>query len=405
VSGGPSFSFVLPIGEMEFAGAASTEHGIGGGAGFVGYSHVNGQFSFGTSLKFQSDHYATTSLSSKKARSWLESGAYIAFPLADRVSVNLRYGFADSRVDGAQHRIQMRGSAWLSKLVNFYIDTNFDLQGSKRSAGFSTGLSISLAEITGSLSYQNDDGRSTGITELRKSLPIGSGYGYGLQASTRGDLDSIAQYQSSFGRYEANFSRLDGQHQSYVRAAGGLAFIDGSVRLTRPVQDGFALIKVPGLTGINGYLNNLDVGATDSQGRLFVPNLLSYYGNRLSISRKQLPLNYNVDTIDRIVAAPYRGGVVVEFPVARIQRIIGKAVIVQHGNTIVPKHGQLTITGQSKSIESPLGTNGEFYFENVSPGSHHVRLEFADDVCEFSLEVPKSTDETVQLGTVLCQMQ
>ena len=405
LSGGPSFSFLLPIGEMEFASAASAERSAGGGAGFLGYNYVNGQYSFGTSVKVQSDHYATTSLSSKKPRSWLESGAYVAFPVSDRVGVNFRYGFEDSREDGAQHRVRLRGSAWLSKLMNFYIDGNFDLQGRKRSAGFSTGLSVSLGEITGSMNFQNEDGQSSAIVEMRKSLPIGPGYGYGLQASTRGDLDSIVQYQTSFGRYEANFSRLDGHQQSYMRAAGGLAFIDGNFRFTRPVQDGFALIKVPGLTGIRGYLNNLDVGTTDSQGRLFVPNLLSYYGNRLSISRGQLPLNYNADVTDKIVAAPHRGGVVVEFPVARIQRIVGKAVIDQRANTIVPKHGQLTVSVQGKTVESPLGNNGEFYFENLTSGSHPAKIEFADDLCELALDVPKTADEIIQLGTVRCQMQ
>ena len=74
VSGGPSISFMLPLGEMELASAASNERGRNGGATFLGYSYINGLFSLGSSIKIQSEHYATTSLTSKRERSWLGSG-------------------------------------------------------------------------------------------------------------------------------------------------------------------------------------------------------------------------------------------------------------------------------------------------------------------------------------------
>jgi outer membrane usher protein len=170
------------------------------------------------------------------------------------------------------------------------------------------------------------------------------------------------------------------------------------------VQDAFALIKVDGLSGIRGYLNNLEIGKTDSQGRLFVPDLLSYYGNNLGISRKDLPLNYNIDAVNKVVAAPYRGGVLVDFPVKRIQRIVGKAIIESGGKPFVPKHGQLTILVPGSSVDSPLGNNGEFYFENLKNGRFQAQIEFADQTCEFTLEVPESVDEVVELGTQRCLM-
>jgi outer membrane usher protein FimD/PapC len=80
---------------------------------------------------------------------------------------------------------------------------------------------------------------------VRKSLPVGPGYGYGFQAVTNGDLDSVVQYQTSFGRYDANYRRSDGRQESSLSGAGGLAFIDGNVSFTRPVQNGFALIRIP----------------------------------------------------------------------------------------------------------------------------------------------------------------
>ena len=404
VSGGPSFPFMLPLGEMELASAASNERGRNGGATFLGYSYINGLFSLGSSIKIQSEHYATTSLSSKRERSWLESGTYVAFPLTDLTTVNLRYGFADSRQSGLEHRLQLFTGTRLSKTLTLLAGASYDSIGGSRSAGFNIGLSFYLGEVGGTLVYDHDNGSGKGTLDVRKNLPIGPGYGYGLQASTNGDIDSIFQYQTTFGRYEADYNRYLGQQGSRLSAAGGLAFIDGSMQFTRPVQDSFALIKVPELSGVRGYLNNLEVGTTDSKGRLFVPNLLSYYGNNLAISKKDLPFNYNADVTDKIVSAPYRGGVLVEFPVARVQRVVGYLLIGRGGKSIVPKHGQLTISAQGTSAESPLGNSGELYFENQSPGRYQAKVEFADDTCEFIFDMPKSADEMIALGTLRCEM-
>ncbi len=405
VSGGPSLSLLLPLGEMVLAGAASSAAGTPGGAGFLGYNYINGRFSFGSSIKVQSDRYAHISLDANKLRPWLESSVSGAFAVTDASTVNLRYGIENSRRVKPLHRMQFRTATSLGNFVYLFADTGVDFRGAKSSLVFATGLNVTLSGVTAGLAYVNDRGRSSGVTEVRKNLPVGPGYGYGFQAVSNGDLDSVVQYQTSFGRYDAIYRRIDGQQESTLSAAGGLAFIDGNVSLTRPVENGFALIRLPDLPGIRGYLNNLEVGTTDKSGRLFVPNMLSYYGNRVSISRKDLPLNYNSDVVDKIVAVPYRGGVLVDFPVARIQRVTGKVVISQAGKTVVPKHGQLTISAQGKRAESPLGNSGEFYFENPKTGRYQAQIEFGDDTCEFSLEVPQSSDEAIQLGILHCQMQ
>lgn len=96
-----------------------------------------------------------------------------------------------------------------------------------------------------------------------------------------------------------------------------------------------------------------------------------------------LPLNYNSDVVDKLVAVPYRGGVVVEFPVSQIQRVMGKVIVNRGGKAIIPKHGQLTMDGHSKNAESPLGNDGDFYFENTPAGNYRAEIKFADDVCSF----------------------
>jgi hypothetical protein len=156
VSGGPSLSFLLPLGEMELAGAASAAAGTPGGAGFLGYNFVSGRFSFGSSVKIQSEHYANTSLDAKKSRPWLESIASSAFAVTDSVAVNFRYGFESSRDESPLHRIQFRTSTSFGKFVYLFADAGVDFRGATRSLGFSTGLSFTLSGVTAGLAYLND---------------------------------------------------------------------------------------------------------------------------------------------------------------------------------------------------------------------------------------------------------
>src|SRR3989304_5148519 len=105
-----------------------------------------------------------------------------------------------------------------------------------------------IGQTTGSLSYQQRDGVSTGNVALQKSLPLGTGFGYRFQASANQNenrLDTLLQYQGPYGRYEAGYDRSKGADSTVLSAAGGLAVIGGSIFPTRAVQESFALIQVP----------------------------------------------------------------------------------------------------------------------------------------------------------------
>ena len=407
-SGGPSLTMLLPIGEMELAGAASVDDGKAGGAAFVGYNYIGRAFNLGGSARFLSPRYATTSLAANDDRARLEFALSGGASIAQRIGVTFQYLLSNWQRDERAHRFRVTTSTPLTKYIQFFFDTYYNYQTGRNSIDVNTGLTFLFGDNIGNLSYGNRNGNSAGIASIQKSLPVGPGYGYRFQANTSSDqyaLDGLLQYQGDHGRYEAGYTRLDGRDTSLLSTSGGLAYVGGSFFATRPVQESFAVIRVPGLSGIRGYLNNLEAGSTDSRGNLFVPSLLSYYGNKLSIAPKDIPLNYNVEIVDRIIAPPYRGGALVEFSAPRIQRVVGKTIVAKDGKEMVPGYGQLTLAGNGKNFDSPLGKEGEFYFENVQAGPYQALIEHKDHSCEFTLEVPQSADELVQLGTIRCRIR
>jgi len=171
---------------------------------------------------------------------------------------------------------------------------------------------------------------------------------------------------------------------------------------TRPIYDSFGLIRVPGLADVRGYVNNQDIGATDSRGDLPVPNLLAYYGNRIAIADTDIPLTHSVGAVERTVAPGLRGGALIAFPVQRIQSLSGRVVVERGGATHVPAYGDLRVEAGGAPVGSPIGRDGEFYLENLPPGRHRATIQEPGGTCVFTLEAPAAGPSLVDLGTLVC---
>ncbi|MBI1993775.1 MAG: fimbrial biogenesis outer membrane usher protein [Deltaproteobacteria bacterium] len=404
-SAGPVATVRLSLGEIELSTAASHDAGQNGGAASLGYSYLGRPLSLGGSIRTLSPHYATLSLKAADERPWLETNAFAGLVVGPGISLSLQHTFQNSQASGRSQRLSLTVSSRLIDYVSLFIVGSHARETEGHVNEIFVGLSFFLGDNTGSVSYQQRADVGTKAAELQKSLPVGSGFGYRLQASQNRDQEQVAgllQYQGPYGRYEASYSEINGEGNTVLGVSGGLAAVGKGVYLTRPVQEGFALIRVPGVAGVRGYANNQEVGSTDSQGNLLIPELLAYYGNRLSIADQDIPLDRAVGATEKTVAPPFRGGAVVTFPVERIQSVTGALVVELAGQRIVPAFGQLTVTADGKRLESPIGRQGEFYLENVSPGSHAALLEYKETACQFILEVPASDAPVIKLGTLRC---
>jgi outer membrane usher protein len=174
----------------------------------------------------------------------------------------------------------------------------------------------------------------------------------------------------------------------------------GDFFATRPVQDGYALIQVPGVGGVRGFLNNQEIGRTDGRGNLLVPSLSSYYGNRLSIAPTDVPMEYDIAATEQLVATYLRSGARVLFPVRRVQALTGTLEL-EEGKT--PALGELRMGIGGETFASPVGADGRFWLEGVPAGHHSARVEFGGGTCRVELDVPASADRAMDVGTLRCE--
>jgi outer membrane usher protein len=439
ISGGPSAALRLPLGELGALVAVSgttepwttsldsggggtllcTRRGGSGAAALLSYSYLGWPVNFQLGAQVQSERYVNLSLPLEIGgqpldRKRLDLTATAAKALGKVVLVSLQYLGTDWRYQGWTNTVMLAGNRTITRRLYAFVNlTNRFTSGKPIEFDTFAGLSYAFGDRTTASANRSDrwggDGRSgTNHLDAQRSLPIGPGYGYRVVAE-QGNNDheeALAQYQGAHGRIDADYRRdgwtgSDPGHAT-LTGTGGIVLIGRDIFLTRAVTDSYALIKVPGLAGVHGMISNQVVGTTSQKGNLLVPNLLSYYGNRVGIDDRDIPLDYNIGATEMTIAPPYRGGAVVSFPIRRVQSVSGIVVVEDQGKAIVPSYGQITVQVEGKPVDSPLDEAGSFYLENVPPGSYAAEVEYATGVCSFRLAVVAGATALANVGTVRC---
>lgn len=405
VSGGPRATKRTRFGDFGVAIAASSDRGHSGAAGDFGYRYLARRFSFGGTAQIQSRQYANLSQRIETDRALVNSNLFATY-LTRLASFTLVWDRAHMRDQPDNDRRMLLTNVPVTRRASLFLSVGEVDEGFGRKPQVFAGVSLFAGPTTtANFTIDHTNGRTETAVDVQKSIGIGTGMGYRLHANTNaGEKTGNASllYQSDFGRYELRFNPFNTGERPSLTASGGVVFQKGAFIPARPVEESFALVRVPGVRNVRVYSSNMPVGRTDANGNLLVPNLLSYYGNRLRIDDRDVPLNYEVAATERTIAPPYRGGAFVQFPVRRITTITGRVAIRKNGTNVPPSYGQLTARVGSEEFESPLGKEGEFYLENIPAGSHPATIDYTDGSCSFVLTIPAGGEAVLKLGTVVC---
>jgi outer membrane usher protein len=407
VSGGPGFALRLPFGEVEGYAAASRDGGLTGMAGALSYRYIGQPINFGGFVQALSDDYANLSLRASQDRARLQASAFVGVQLLRGVSLTAQYSSSNMRDTASSAQVSLLSSIRLSQRANLVVSGSRTRRAGVISNEGFAGVSYFLpGRTTASVTYDRKGSVATPTAEVQKSLPVGEGFGYRLSAAGTGETaasqSGLVQYQGPYGLYQVSHDHVSGQDSTTVSVSGGVVEIGGTVSPRRAVGDSFALVRVPEVKGVAGLVSNNEIGRTNANGDLFLPDLLSYYGNRIAIRDTDLPINYAIEQTESIVAPPYRGGALVVFPVRRIQRLTGSVEIEFNGEALIPVSGELTVAGPGREWSSPLGRNGEFYLESLPAGAYAATVEFREGTCRFTLKVPDSKESSLNLGKIVC---
>jgi outer membrane usher protein len=402
---GPLLNFTLPVGEVEVAGSVSRSQGRTGASAETGYAYFGRIFGAGASVTATDPLYEHLGVTPVELRMRYQTHAFFSLHVGSRTTFSLQHDRFRNMTRALTEQASALGSVRLTSRVDLQASVGRVNAVDRRGYEASIGLNFSLGNRTSAnVGYEHRVDGSGTVTELEHSMPVGRGLGYlarfqtGTNQLTSGEL----QYQTGFGRYDLRHDETSGSGGTTATIAGGVVGIGGGLFLSRPVEQSYALVQVPDVKGVRAYASNQEVGKTDRNGNLLVPNLLAYYGNQLSIADEDVPMNHAVAAREITLAPPFRGGAVARFPVARVQGVTGIVTIDVQGKPVVPAYGEVTLRAGQAGLTSPVGADGAFYFENVPPGSYTAALEYKADTCTFILKVPASDRIVIELGTLRC---
>ena len=398
------------------ASVAASEHdGRRGLATSFGYLYQSPRVSLRALGRRYSDHYAVAQDRIAPALLRSERGAGVTFTQPgwgalsiDRTLTQRRPGATGEMADGAVTRLGYSYSVGASGSLF----TSFSrLGGARRSSEFFVGVMVTL-DRTQSLnlsSRRDQNGSATHSTQLVKAVPLGEGVGYRVRAETSSPggerVAPFVQYNARNASYtldgEAVSSRGAGAKRLEAAMAGALTRVGGQWDATRQINDSFVAVQLGApVPGVRVYSNNQEIGRTDAGGRLVVPHVGSYYETQIAIDEKDVPLEYSIGELRRLIAPAFRSGSQVAFDVRRLSAVEGLIRVPARG-ALVPAD---SVTGQlqagAQAIEFTTARDGRYYIENLPPGRYDATLAYEGKACRFTLNVPESTGTIAELPPV-----
>ena len=335
VSTGPTLATRLGrFGALELTGGASHAGGRGGVAGGIAYEYTGRPGGVSLAWRQASEGYENLTTRRQQLGMRREVMASTTARLTSRLTLGAGWQAQDADVaEASVRRASVSSSISISQRVSLFVSaTRSRLDGLWSNGGFAA-MSLSLgprasARRDGGVDRGRHRGRGeraavgAGRTRLRLS-PAGQ------RPWPGGELvDGELRAQSTWAQIDVRQSVVNGTRDTWAQVNGALVAIGGRVMATRPVQDGFALVRVPDVKGVRAYISHQEMGRTDRHGDLLLPEPACL----LRQSRSRLPTRTCLPTArcrykQLLLATPYRGGAIAEFPATREWRVTGSLTL------------------------------------------------------------------------------
>ena len=382
--------------------ASHSDRGVGGFLG-LGFRRQSRSFSFGMNTQFASQRFVKLGMQPEELAPRHTSQAFVSLATTDYGAFSARYTQQAFHDQEAKTIVSGSYAREIGSLGNLSMSVMRFLSGDANTV-FSLNFSMRLGNRTNAnISTSAKPGREQAQLQLGRSVPAGSGVGYSLIAGA-GDSDrrqAELDFQNQFGSYSFGAAQSSDQTAFRGSASGGVTFLGGSAFLSRRITDSFAVVQVPGYSGVGVYAANQLVARTDANGTALLPRLRAYQKNTVRIEQADLPLDAQIDAV-QLDAVPYfRSGLLLKFPVKRSRGAL-LTVVLENGDRL-PAGAQAQIIGDNVEQNEifPAGMGGELYLTGLA-ASNRLRVTWLEQSCEFMLPFPESTEPLPYLGTYTC---
>lgn len=435
LNAGPSATVVLgSAGVLGLALAGSSIAGHHGVSGLASYTYQNKAWSLGASLRRDWADYASLgdppTVTNRKAEGTVSASYF----LAQRGTLSLSHGFVSTRDEMASasatparpfdvvalDRRRITTLSYSVPLVSGRATFSASLSHIKEKSTTRNEVTMGVIvflekDYSSAANYRSDKSSNSETIQFTKNQPIGEGLGFNLTGdrvvNPGGEsllFKSSLQYNAPAAILRADLGRSHDQvgrnlDDYRVSVAGGVGYAAGRVGFGRPVSGGFGIVTVGKLAGVAVSVNGQPVGTTNDQGEMFVPTLIPYFDNDVSIAPETVPIDYLIAAGTKTLSPSSHGGTLIDFGVKKLQAFSGKLKSGQPGAMKPVEFQEITIEAEGGKQSFETGRGGEFYLENFKPGTYRATVEVQGKPCLFDVVIPASAETFVELGELRCR--
>ena len=253
--------------------------------------------------------------------------------------------------------------------------------------------------VGSSLAYRPDISHGDTVeatATVQQNLPVGSGTGYYLSASSNEDIQANGFYQGRVGQAGVEYSRRLGQDGFRGTAMGGLTLTAAGFMATRWLDDSFAVVQVADYPDLTVFVANQPIGHTDGKGRVLVDRLRPYDTNEVSLDPAELPLDASLSSPTVHLTPAYRSGAVVRFPIVRASAATMR--LVQENGQPVPAGARVS----APAGDATVALDGLLYLTDAA-GYNEASASWPGHRCRFSFQRTDDGDPVPDLGEIACR--
>jgi outer membrane usher protein len=271
---------------------------------------------------------------------------------------------------------------------------------------FSIMLAMALGErdfATASAERRSNPAETNGLLNVSRNLLETDSFGYRLLAGEQSDarrLEAGAFWRTGVGEFGLEAADAFDVQATRAYARGGIATTGGHWRVSRYLDQSFAMVKVADFPDVHVFANSQPVGKTDRNGVAVIPRLSGFLPNTLTFEPEDIPLDGSFGENAKQVKIANRMGVLVDMGVLR--RLSATLTLVQAGGRPVPA-GASARVGEADE-EFPIARQGRVYVSGLERGRPNVlNVRIGERACRATVELPEGFTSGSTLGSFACQ--
>jgi outer membrane usher protein len=271
---------------------------------------------------------------------------------------------------------------------------------------FSIMLALPLGErdfATVSAERRSNPSETNLLVNVSRNLLETDSFGYRVLAGEQAAdprLELGAFWRTGVGEYGIEAADAFGVSAARAYARGSVAAAGGQWRISRYLDQSFAIVKVADFPDVRVYANSQPVGTTDASGIAVIPRVSGFLPTTLAFEAEDIPLDGSFAENTKRVKIANRMGAVVDMGVLR--RLSATLTLVEASGRPVPA-GASARLGEADE-EFPVARRGRVYVSGLERGKPNVlHVQIGERACRATVELPEGFTSGSTLGSFACR--